>query len=82
VLVLDKLGGWCNVGTRDQLQDFIDDDDREGDPHYSLPLLEVQRYNNKDLGEEWYVQDHKVESHRKGDGKDQVGISPQLKGQK
>jgi hypothetical protein len=80
--MLDKLGRWCNEGAADELQDFIDDDDWDRDPHDSLPFLDIERNNNKDLGEEGYVQNHEVENHGKSNGKDQVRVSPQLKGQK
>jgi hypothetical protein len=81
LLVLDKLGRWGNVGAADPLQNFIDDDDRDRDPHDSLPFLNIERDNNKDLGEERYIQNHEVQNHGKGNGKDQVRVSPQLKGQ-
>lgn len=81
LLVLDKLGRWGDVSAADPLQDFIDDDDRDRDPHDSLPFLDIERNNNKDLGEERYIQNHEVENHGKGNGKDQVRVSPQLKGQ-
>lgn len=71
-----RLSRWVDEGAAHKLQGLIDQDHREGKHEHQEPLVQGERYDGEDAGQNRHIQDEEVQAKGEGHSHQQPGVAP------